>query len=111
MGVSKEGKKEGGLSFNVQEDLLSKSTLFICNKWDAVQEQEVQSVKDNVIKTLKGVWPGIDPESQIIYMSTTKATTAQNSHGLISKEFLSLMDGMRSVILSSIEAKLERHWK
>ena len=110
IGVPKEGKEEGGISLDIQEHLLSKCALFVCNKWDVVQEQEVQSVKNDVVKKLKRAWPGIDPESQIIYMSTKTATTAQNL-GVISKDLFSLMDGMRSVILLSIEAKLELHWK
>ena len=108
--VPKEGKEEGGISLDIQDDLLSKCALFVCNKWDVVQEQELESVKNDVVKKLKRAWSGIDPESQIIYMSTKRATTAQNL-GIISKDFSSLMDGMRSVILQSIEAKLELHWK
>ena len=110
IGVPKEGKEQGGISLDIQEDLLSKCALFVCNKWDLVQEQEVQSVKNDVAKKLKRAWSGIDPESQIIYMSTTRATVAQNL-GVISKDFSSLMDGMRLVILQSIESKLELHWK
>ena len=111
IGVPKEGKEEGGISLDIQEDLLSKCALFVCNKWDqVVQEQEVESVKNEVVKKLKRAWPSIDPESQIIYMSTKRATTAQNL-GVISKDFSFLMDGMKSVILQSIEAKLELHWK
>ena len=113
IGVPKEEKEEGGISLDLhkkQGDLLSQCALFVCNKWDVVQEQEVESVKNDVVKKLKRAWSGIDPESQIIYMSTKRATTAQNL-GVISKDFSSLMDGMRSVILQSIEAKLELHWK
>ena len=76
IGVPKEGKEEGGISLDIQEDLLSKCALFVCNKWDLVEEKEVESVKNDVVKKLKRAWSGIDPESQIIYMSTTRATTA-----------------------------------
>ena len=110
IGDPKEGKEEGRISLGIQEHLLSKCALFVCNKWDVVQEQEVQSVKNDVVEKLERAWSGIDPESQIIYMSTERATTAQNL-GVISKDFSSLMQGMRSVILQSIEAKLELHWK
>ena len=110
IGDPNDVKEEGRISLGIQEHLLSKCALFVCNKWDVVQEQEVQSVKNDVVKKLKRAWSGIDPESQIIYMSTKRATTAQNL-GVISKDFSSLMEGMRSVILQSIEAKLELHWK
>ena len=103
-------RKEGGLTSVIEEDLLSKCALFVCNKWDQVPEQEVQSVKHLIVKKLGKVWPGIDPKSQVTYFSTTGAVTAQNL-GVITKEFSSLMDAMSSVILMSIEAKLELHWK
>ena len=110
IGDPKEVKEEGRISLGIQQHLLSKCALFVCNKWDVVQEQEVQSVKNHVVEKLERAWSGIDPESQIIYLSTTRATTVQNL-GVISRDFSSLMDGMRSVILQSIEAKLELHWK
>ena len=110
IGDPKEVKEEGRISLGIQEHLLSKCALFVCNKWDVVQEQEVQSVKNDVVEKLERAWSGIDPESQIIYLSTTRATTVQNL-GVISRDFSSLMDGMRLVILQSIEAKLELHWK
>ena len=110
IGDPNDVKEEGRISLGIQEHLLSKCALFVCNKWDVVQEQEVQSVKNDVVEKLERAWSGIDPESQIIYLSTTRATTVQNL-GVISRDFSSLTNGMRSVILQSIEAKLELHWK
>lgn len=93
----------------MEEHLLSKCALFVCNKWDQLNKKGVQSVKDKIIKKLKRAWPGVDPESQIIYMSTKYALIAQ---GLgVNSESLSLMDKMRSIVLRSIEAKYELHWR
>ena len=110
VGVPNQEGEEGGLMHDMEEDLLSKCALFVFNKWDSVPEKEIQSLKDSGIKKLRKIWPGIDPESQVTYMSTTNATTAQNLD-VISNEFSLLMDGMRSVIMTTIEAKLELHWK
>ena len=110
VGVPNEGRDEGGLMLDMEEDLLSKCALFVFNKWDLVPKKEIQSVKDDVIKKLRIIWPGIDPEFQVIHMSTTHATIAQNLD-VINKEFSLLMDKMKSVILTSIDAKLELHWK
>ena len=106
--VPGEGKEDGNLSLDIQEHLLSKCALFVCNKWDSVPEKDVLLVKNEVIEKLKRVWPGVDPDSQI--MSTTKASVAQ-SLGVVSKEFSSLMEGLRSLVLQSIEAKMELHWE
>ena len=110
LGDPNQERKEGGLTSVIEEDPLSKCALFVCNKWELVPEQEVQLVKDDTVKKLGKVWPGIDPESQVTYISTTGALTAQ-SLGVITKAFSSVMDAMSSVILMSIEAKLELHWK
>ncbi len=93
-----------------EESVSSKCALFVCNKWDQVPENEVKEVQNHVIKKLKKCWPGLVPESQIINMSTKNASTAQN-HGIITEEFFSLMSGMRFMVLKSIEAKLEMHWR
>ena len=52
-------RKEGGLTSVIEEDLLSKCALFVCNKWEQVPQQEVQSVKHHIVKKLGKVWPGI----------------------------------------------------
>ena len=108
--VPGEGREDCGSSLDIQEHLLSKCALFVCNKWDYVPEEDVRPVKNEVIEKLKRVWPGVDPDSQIIYMSTKKTSDAQRI-GVISKEFSSLMEGLRSLVLQSIEAKLELHWE
>lgn len=103
----KEGEK---FSPSLQNHLLSKCALFVCNKWDQVPEHEVEKVKGQVIERLKKCWPSLDPKSQIIYLSTLKATEAQNA-GYISEEFSSLMDGLKYTVLKSIEARLEFQWR
>ena len=108
--VPGERKEDCGLSLAIQERLLSKCALFVCNKLDIVPEEDVPIVKNKVVEKLKMVWPGVDPDTQIIYMSTTLASCAQ-SLGVISKEFSSLMERLRSLVLKSIEAKLELHWE
>jgi len=93
-----------------KESVSSQCALFVCNKWDQVPRKEVNEVQNHVIKKLKKCWPGLDPASQIIYMSTNNASVAQNL-GIITEEFFSLMSGMKSMVLKSIEARLEMHWR
>ena len=93
-----------------KESVSSQCALFVCNKWDQIPKEEVKEVQNHVIKKLKKCWPGLNPKSQIIYMSTRNASAAQN-HGIITKDFISLMNGMKSMVLKSIEARLEMHWK
>ena len=92
------------------QSVSSQCALFVCNKWDQVPRKEVKEVQNHVIKKLKNCWPGLDLKSQIIYMSTNNASVAQNL-GIITEEFFSLMSGMKSMVLKSIEARLEMHWR
>ena len=98
------------LSHEGQGEFPSRCALFVCNKWDQVPEEEVKEVKNHVIRNLQRCWPGLNPESQIIYMSTMKATRGQTL-GIITEEFDSLMNSMRTMVLKSIEARLEIHWR
>ncbi|KAL9963723.1 hypothetical protein ACROYT_G027257 [Oculina patagonica] len=75
-----------------QGEFLSNCALFVCNKWDQVPDEEVKEVQNHVITKLKTCWPGVVPKSQVIYMSTKNASTAQN-HGVVSEEYSSLMNG------------------
>ncbi|KAJ7392770.1 hypothetical protein OS493_010425 [Desmophyllum pertusum] len=93
-----------------QGEFSPKCALFVCNKWDQVPEKEIKEVKNHVVMKLTKYWPGLVPKSQIIHMSSKNASTAQN-HGIITEEFSALMSGMRSMVLKSIEARLEIHWK
>ena len=109
--VPGEGKEDGGCSPYIQEQLLSKCALFVCNKWDSVPENEVRLAKNKVVGELKKVWPGVDPDTQIIFTSTRKASIAHQIHGAISEDFSSLMERLKSLVLQSMEAKLELHWE
>jgi len=84
--------------------------MFVCNKWDQIPEKEASEVRNHVIKKLKNCWPGLVPGSQIIHISTTNASIAQN-HGIITEAFSALMNCMKCMVLKSIEARLEMHWK
>ena len=101
---------EVSLEHGQQKELPSRCALFVCNKWDQVPKNEVQAVKNHVVRKLQRCWPGLDSESQIIYMSTKKASEGQNL-GFITEDFLSLMNGLRAMVLKSIDIKLEMHWK
>ena len=88
----------------------SKCAIFVCNKWDQVPEEEHNEVKSHIVKKLQRRWLGLDPETQIIYMSTKNATKAQNL-GIITNEFSSLIETVKVMVLRSIQYQLEIHWR
>ena len=84
--------------------------MFVCNKWDQVTPEEANRIKDYIIKKLTHCWPNLDPHSQIMYMSSTNAREAQ-ALGIITEEFEVLMNGIKSMVLKSIQARLENEWR
>ena len=103
-------EEERKVTLNEKGEFSSKSALFVCNKWDQIPQKEIEEVKKYVIRKLEKCWPGLVPESQIIYMSAKKAIDAQKL-GIITNDFLSLMNGIRSTVMKSIEARLESYWR
>ena len=93
-----------------EDELLSKCAIFVCNKWDQVPEEEHNDVKSHIVQKLQRCWPGLDPETQIIYMSTKNATRAQKM-GIITNEFSSFMETVQMMVLRSIQCQLEIHWR
>ena len=91
-------------------ETLSACALFVCNKWDQVPSEETDEVKDHIVRKLKHCWPNVDPESQIIYMSSTTAREAQTL-GIISEEFAALMNGIKSMVLKSVKERLFVQWR
>ncbi len=71
---------------------------------------EIDDVKNCIVKTLTQCWPGVEPDSQIIYMSSANASIAQ-SHGIITEEFAALMRGIKFTSLKRIEASLQTQWR
>ncbi|XP_029190509.2 dual serine/threonine and tyrosine protein kinase-like isoform X2 [Acropora millepora] len=88
----------------------AKCALFVCNKWDLVPKKEDTEVKNHIVKKLQQSWPKLDAITQITYMSTINATTMQKL-GIVTDEFSSLMEGIKSMVLKGIESRIEEHWR
>ncbi|XP_058949859.2 dual serine/threonine and tyrosine protein kinase-like isoform X1 [Pocillopora verrucosa] len=98
------------ISLDKQRESSSNCALFVCNKWDQVPSKESDEVKNYVVTKLTQCWPSLDPESQIIYMSAKEASEAQKL-GVVTEEFAELMNGIKSMVLKSIEARLQIQWR
>ena len=85
-------------------------TLFVCNKWDNIPPDEVSGVIEHIEKKLRQCLPGIDPDTQVIRLSTTKALMAQK-YGIMNAEFASLTEAIGCLVAKSIQARLERNWR
>ena len=94
----------------LQHRLLSKCALFVFNKWDQIKLNNRETFRNRVTKKLQKLSPGIDPESQMIYVSATDAALAQNC-GCFNEGLSSLVNHMKILVEKSIETRLEIHWR
>ncbi|XP_078583768.1 uncharacterized protein LOC144866282 [Branchiostoma floridae x Branchiostoma japonicum] len=80
-----------------------KSTMFICNKWDCVQHNREEAVKNNYLESLKSHFPDLR-DDQVFFLSCIKAV---GPAGQPSPEFTRLLDGLDQLLQQSLQHKLE----
>lgn len=84
--------------------------LFVCNKWDNVLTEEAVEVMNHITTKLSQCLPDLDPERQIMRLSTTKALMAQKFN-IMNEEFVLLTKNIGLLVKKSIETRLEQHWR
>ena len=50
-------------------DFQPETTLFVCNKWDAVEEEEEREVLNFISNKLQSIWPNVNPDKQMFKLS------------------------------------------
>ncbi|RMX55977.1 hypothetical protein pdam_00021724 [Pocillopora damicornis] len=60
-------------SANLDLSLSAACTLFVCNKWDLVEDNEREEVKRDTVKRLTRILGNFNPKSQIVYLSCKTA--------------------------------------
>ena len=92
------------------ENRLVDCSLFVCNKWDQIKENERPKVQSYVAKQLGEVWKNAHLNEQIVYISTENAKTAQK-YGGVTTEYQELLQKLKHAILRAIKKRLYDHWQ
>ncbi|XP_078583463.1 uncharacterized protein LOC144866123 [Branchiostoma floridae x Branchiostoma japonicum] len=79
------------------------STLFVCNKWDSVMQDERAAVKKDYLLKLKDHFPELR-DDQVFFLSCKKAV---GPAGQLSPEFSRLLGGLDALLPQSLQHKLE----
>lgn len=66
LNLSEQHTKGKMLNFDTE------TTLFVCNKWDQVGEDEEEAVLTSIKDKLISDWPNVDPGQQLFKMSCKK---------------------------------------
>ena len=85
--------------------LFTGCTLFVCNKWDLIKDEEREEVKKAQIERLTKRLPNLNPKSQIVYLSCTTAQLAQ-TYDVITGDFNQLITGISNLVVSSMQYNL-----
>ena len=80
-------------SANLDLSLSAACTLFVCNKWDLVENNEREEVKRDTVGKLTRILGNLDPKSQIVYLSCKSAQLAQ-TYGVVTEDFSNLITGI-----------------
>jgi predicted GTPase len=88
---------------------LTECSLFVCNKWDQIDENERDEVKKHVAKQLRQCWESANLNKQIVYISTKNAKTARK-YGGVTAEYNELIQKLKHAILRAIKKRLYDHW-
>lgn len=95
-------------SANLDLSLSAGCTLFVCNKWDLVEDNEREEVKKDTIEKLTRILGNLDPKSQIVYLSCKTAQLAQ-TYGVVTEDFSNLITGISNLVVSSMKNNLQMH--
>ena len=90
--------------------LFTGCALFVCNKWDLIQPNEQEAVKEEQVEKLSKKLPNLDPGKQMIYLSCKTAQTCQK-YGYITSDFNNLIAGIGHLIVSAMQKQLEMHFR
>ncbi|XP_019623236.1 PREDICTED: uncharacterized protein LOC109469219 isoform X2 [Branchiostoma belcheri] len=80
------------------------AAMFVCNRWDLVDEGEREKVRRDTVQKLKTCWPGFR-ETQLFCMDS-KSELENSKHGHKSRDFENLLYGIRNLIPCSLQAKI-----
>ena len=90
--------------------LFTGCALFVCNKWDLIQPNEQEKVKEAQVEKLFKKLPNLDRGKQMVYLSCTTAQTCQK-YGYITQDFNNLIACISHLIASAMQNKLEMHFR
>ena len=85
---------------------LSAGCMFVCNKWDLVNNNEREEVKRHTVEKLTRILGNLDPKSQIVYLSCKSAQLAQ-TYGVVTEDFSNLITGISNLVVSSMKNNLQ----
>ena len=98
------------MSEKEQAGFSPRNALFVCNKWDTIPQEEAEGVESDTAEKLKDDWPGIDTDTQIVYLSITKAIRLQTLR-IVNEDLANLLTSIKRLVLNSMQARLEVSWK
>ncbi|XP_028400657.1 uncharacterized protein LOC114523822 [Dendronephthya gigantea] len=89
---------------------LAECSIFICNKWDQVEEDERSETKKHVVAKLRECWEDSNLNHQMVYMSIKDAIKA-HEYGGVTEEFSDLLKKIETLVLKARNISLYNQWQ
>ncbi|XP_076448091.1 uncharacterized protein LOC143284868 [Babylonia areolata] len=87
------------------------AAMFVCNRWDQVERNQRQGVKDNVLQKLKDVWPKFEPQ-QAFFMSSTNAQMHFDlDPRYITEDFEQVLRGLKDMYVKARHNNVNQHYR
>ncbi|OWF42782.1 uncharacterized protein LOC110460608 [Mizuhopecten yessoensis] len=84
-----------------------KSTVFVCNRWDAIKPNEQDVVFKNAVKKLSKCWPSLSAD-QIVRMSTTSALREANVDAdFIPETYRIMLEHLRNIYIIALDTRIQ----
>jgi len=88
-----------------------KAALFVCNRWDMVNDLHKKQVRQSALAQLSKAWPGFDPKNAVFF-STFQAGREQTMNpGYITDDYVALLHGFQELVAVSHDKRIKASYR
>lgn len=88
-----------------------KAALFVCNRWDMVQDESKKAVRENVLKQLGKAWPEFDVSNAVFFSTFHAKREIKANEGYITDEYIALLHGLQKLIDISLDKRIKASYR
>ncbi|CAG5126119.1 unnamed protein product, partial [Candidula unifasciata] len=74
-----------------------RAAMFVCHRWDNIEEHQRDKVKQNALQKLEFVWPGFQPSQTYFFSTTDTMKHFPVDAQFVTDSFMTLLKGMKKL--------------
>lgn len=103
--MEEQKKNKKGLPFNPN------ASLFVCNRFDAIPEDEQGKVKSHIIDQLSKNWPEFDPNMAVFFSTMNAKRDVEAHEDYISDQYKLLLEALSSLFTIAADRQVKASYK